>query len=186
MQQSTCIPCLCLRCAACVVCRANWVSPALHPCFPLWAHGLRACASVQVFLTPTHLGIATEYVHGGMLFDRLASEGRFKEGVARFFFQQLVCGLAWMHSQVGGPCCVQCWACRRWWAGVMRGRRCASDAVVCALDLSSPGGQFASSQQDGPQRATLPYHRPHRHSAFTLWPKPSSCSCRLSLPPRPR
>jgi serine/threonine protein kinase len=54
----------------------------------------------QVFLTPTHLGIAMEYVSGGTLFQRITKLGRFREDVARYFFQQLVCGVAWCHRQV--------------------------------------------------------------------------------------
>lgn len=56
----------------------------------------------QVFLTPTHLGIAMEYATGGELFDRIAGMGRFPEDEARFFFQQLVSGVSWCHINVGG------------------------------------------------------------------------------------
>ncbi len=55
---------------------------------------------VQVFLTPTHLGIAMEYAAGGELFDRIAKAGRFNEDEARFFFQQLISGVQYCHSQV--------------------------------------------------------------------------------------
>lgn len=54
----------------------------------------------QVFLTPTHLGIAMEYAAGGELFDRIAKAGRFNEDEARFFFQQLISGVQYCHSQV--------------------------------------------------------------------------------------
>jgi serine/threonine protein kinase len=53
-----------------------------------------------VFLTSTHLGIAMEYASGGMLFDRIVKMTRLKEDIARYFFQQLVCGVAWCHSKV--------------------------------------------------------------------------------------
>ncbi|GAB4817584.1 hypothetical protein N2152v2_004630 [Parachlorella kessleri] len=52
----------------------------------------------EVFLTPTHLGIAMEFAAGGELFDRIATAGRFPEDVARYFFQQLISGVAWCHS----------------------------------------------------------------------------------------
>lgn len=55
----------------------------------------------QVFLTRTHLGIAMEYASGGTLFERIEKFQRFKEDIARYFFQQLVCGVAWMHKKVG-------------------------------------------------------------------------------------
>lgn len=53
----------------------------------------------EVFLTPTHLGIAMEYAAGGELFDRIAKAGRFNEDEARFFFQQLISGVQYCHSQ---------------------------------------------------------------------------------------
>lgn len=55
---------------------------------------------LQVFLTPTHLGIAMEYAAGGELFDRIVKAGRFSEGEARFFFQQLISGVDNCHSEV--------------------------------------------------------------------------------------
>lgn len=54
---------------------------------------------MQVFLTPTHLGIAMEYAAGGELFDRIVKAGRFSEDEARFFFQQLISGVKYCHSQ---------------------------------------------------------------------------------------
>ncbi|KAI7839812.1 hypothetical protein COHA_006433, partial [Chlorella ohadii] len=47
----------------------------------------------EVYLTSTHLCI------GGMLFDRIVKLQRLKEDIARYFFQQLVCGVAWCHRQ---------------------------------------------------------------------------------------
>ena len=52
-----------------------------------------------VFSTPTHLGIVLEYASGGELFDRIVRAGRFSEDEARFFFQQLVCGVAYCHGE---------------------------------------------------------------------------------------
>ena len=61
---------------------------------------LKAVRLLQVFLTPTHLAIAMEYAAGGELFDRIAKAGRFNEDEARFFFQQLISGVQYCHSQV--------------------------------------------------------------------------------------
>eukprot|EP00891_Asterochloris_glomerata_P004326 jgi/Astpho2/4326/Aster-07415 len=53
----------------------------------------------EVFLTPTHLGIVMEYAAGGELFDRIVKAGRFSEDEARFFFQQLISGVSYCHSE---------------------------------------------------------------------------------------
>ncbi|DBA73594.1 TPA: Serine/threonine-protein kinase sapk9, variant 2 [Trebouxia sp. C0004] len=53
----------------------------------------------EVFLTPTHLGIAMEYAAGGETFDRIVKAGRCSEGEARFFFQQLISGVDNCHSK---------------------------------------------------------------------------------------
>ncbi|GAB4817583.1 hypothetical protein N2152v2_004629 [Parachlorella kessleri] len=55
--------------------------------------------SRKVFLTPTHLGIVMDYASGGELFNRVAEVGAFPEDEARYFFQQLVSGVAWCHRQ---------------------------------------------------------------------------------------
>ncbi|XP_010546286.1 PREDICTED: serine/threonine-protein kinase SRK2G-like [Tarenaya hassleriana] len=52
----------------------------------------------EVVLTPTHLAIVMEYAAGGELFDRICSAGRFSEPEARYFFQQLICGVDYCHS----------------------------------------------------------------------------------------
>ena len=54
----------------------------------------------QVFLTPSHLAIVMEYAAGGELFNFLAERRFLTENEARFFFQQLICGLAHCHSEV--------------------------------------------------------------------------------------
>ena len=36
---------------------------------------------------------------GGELFDRICSKGRFPEEEARYFFRQLIAGVAYIHSQ---------------------------------------------------------------------------------------
>ncbi|KAH7388336.1 hypothetical protein KP509_16G070700 [Ceratopteris richardii] len=53
----------------------------------------------EIFLTPTHLAIVMEYAAGGELFDRICKAGRFSEDEARYFFQQLVSGVSYCHSQ---------------------------------------------------------------------------------------
>ena len=79
-----------------------------------------------MILTPTHLGIVMEYASGaarqrvapgarvssgravaradcacagGELFDRICAKGRFSEEEARYFFQQLIEGVAYCHAQ---------------------------------------------------------------------------------------
>uniref|UniRef100_K3Y7A2 non-specific serine/threonine protein kinase n=3 Tax=Setaria TaxID=4554 RepID=K3Y7A2_SETIT len=51
----------------------------------------------EVVLTPTHLAIVMEYAAGGELFDRICNAGRFSEDEARYFFQQLICGVSYCH-----------------------------------------------------------------------------------------
>ncbi|KAJ8510245.1 hypothetical protein OPV22_000679 [Ensete ventricosum] len=51
----------------------------------------------EVVLTRTHLGIVMEYAAGGELFDRISNAGRFSEDEARYFFQQLICGVSYCH-----------------------------------------------------------------------------------------
>ncbi|KAK3154325.1 hypothetical protein QOZ80_2BG0189080 [Eleusine coracana subsp. coracana] len=51
----------------------------------------------EVVLTPTHLAIVMEYAAGGELFDRICGAGRFSEDEARYFFQQLICGVSYCH-----------------------------------------------------------------------------------------
>jgi serine/threonine-protein kinase SRK2 len=53
-----------------------------------------------VFLTPEHLCIVMEYAAGGELFDRIVKAGRFSEDEARYFFQQLICGVHYCHQSV--------------------------------------------------------------------------------------
>ncbi|KAG9151687.1 hypothetical protein Leryth_001982 [Lithospermum erythrorhizon] len=53
---------------------------------------------IKVILTPTHLVIVMEYAAGGELFDRIKAAGRFSEDEARYFFQQIICGVAFCHS----------------------------------------------------------------------------------------
>jgi len=43
-----------------------------------------------------------EYAAGGELFDRIVKAGRFSEDEARYFFQQLICGVDYCHQSVRG------------------------------------------------------------------------------------
>ena len=54
---------------------------------------------MQVFLTYSHLAIVMEFAAGGELFDRIVKAGRFSEDEARFFFQQLISGVEYCHSE---------------------------------------------------------------------------------------
>lgn len=57
-----------------------------------------------MFVTTTHLGIVMEYAAGGELFDRIVKAGRFSEDEARYFFQQLISGVEYCHSEAGPAC----------------------------------------------------------------------------------
>jgi len=59
-----------------------------------------AVVMLQLYLTPTHLCIVMEYAAGGELFDRIVKAGRFSEDEARYFFQQLICGVDYCHQSV--------------------------------------------------------------------------------------
>jgi len=52
----------------------------------------------EVFVTPDHLAIVMEYADGGELFDQISSKGRFQENDARYFFQQMICGVHHCHK----------------------------------------------------------------------------------------
>ncbi|KAG0476921.1 hypothetical protein HPP92_013283 [Vanilla planifolia] len=52
----------------------------------------------EVVLTPTHLSIVMEYAAGGELFERICNAGRFSEDEARYFFQQLISGVSYIHQ----------------------------------------------------------------------------------------
>jgi serine/threonine-protein kinase SRK2 len=41
-----------------------------------------------------------EYAAGGELFDRICNTERFSEDEARYFFQQLICGVSYCHFLV--------------------------------------------------------------------------------------
>ena len=56
---------------------------------------------IECALTERHLAIVMEYASGGELFDRVlrSPNGRFTEGEARYFFQQLISGVAYCHAK---------------------------------------------------------------------------------------
>ena len=55
---------------------------------------------LQVFLTPKYLAIAMEYVPGGDMFEYVVRKGGLKESEARWFFQQLIVAVDYVHRQV--------------------------------------------------------------------------------------
>ena len=54
---------------------------------------------VQVLLTPVHLGIVLEYAAGGDMFQHVKRSGGLEEADARWFYQQLMIALDYMHSR---------------------------------------------------------------------------------------
>lgn len=61
--------------------------------------GPRSGSLLQIFLTEAMLGIVHEYATNGNLLDMLKAQGPFKESLARFFFQQLMCGVRYLHER---------------------------------------------------------------------------------------
>ena len=55
---------------------------------------------LQVFLTPQYLAIAMEYASGGDMFEHVVRKGGLKENEARWFFQQLIVGVDYVHKMV--------------------------------------------------------------------------------------
>jgi serine/threonine-protein kinase SRK2 len=53
----------------------------------------------EVFLASEHICIAMEYATGGSLFHYVQKQGRLREAVARWFFQQLVIGADYCHKR---------------------------------------------------------------------------------------
>lgn len=54
---------------------------------------------VQIFLNNSTLGIVHEYAAMGTVYEMLKNQGPFPESLARFFFQQLVCGVRYLHER---------------------------------------------------------------------------------------
>ena len=57
-----------------------------------------SCA--QVFVTQQYLAIAMEYAAGGDMFEHVVRKGGLKESEARWFFQQLLVGVDYVHRMV--------------------------------------------------------------------------------------
>lgn len=68
----------------------------LNPCRKCTGHP-NIIQLIEVFLTPHYLAIVLEYAPGGDLLDYVTTKGRLSEDEARWFFQQLVMGLAYFH-----------------------------------------------------------------------------------------
>lgn len=51
----------------------------------------------EVITTPTDIFMIMEYLQGGELFDYLSQNGRIRQSLARRFFQQIICGVEYMH-----------------------------------------------------------------------------------------
>ena len=52
----------------------------------------------EVLASRTKIFIVLELVTGGELFDKIVSQGRFSEDMARFYFNQLVEGVEYCHG----------------------------------------------------------------------------------------
>ena len=65
---------------------------------------------MQVFLTAQYLAIAMEYAAGGDMFEHVVKKGGLKESEARWFFQQLIVGVDYIHRMVGfrAMCAMAC------------------------------------------------------------------------------
>ena len=55
----------------------------------------------EVFLTKEHLAIAMEYAPGGDMFEYVVRKGGLRESEARWFFQQLIIAIDYIHRMVG-------------------------------------------------------------------------------------
>lgn len=58
------------------------------------------CLAAQAFLTPDYLAIAMEFASGGDMFEHVVRKGGLKESEARWFFQQLIVGVDYVHKMV--------------------------------------------------------------------------------------
>ena len=82
----------------------------------------------EVFLTPRYLAIAMEFVAGGDMFEYVVRKGGLKESEARWFFQQLIVGVDYLHRMVRRPPGLRLSAVTRGWAT-------AEGECVCVLWL---------------------------------------------------
>ena len=53
-----------------------------------------------MFVTSQYLAIAMEYAAGGDMFEHVVRKGGLKESEARWFFQQLLVGVDYVHRMV--------------------------------------------------------------------------------------
>ena len=54
---------------------------------------------IEVIETADYIGLVLEYASGGELFDYILKRRSLKEAEAQKYFSQLICALAYMHSQ---------------------------------------------------------------------------------------
>ena len=64
--------------------------------------------NLQVFVTSQYLAIAMEYAAGGDMFEHVVRKGGLKESEARWFFQQLLVGVDYVHRMVSASCFRHC------------------------------------------------------------------------------
>ena len=57
------------------------------------------CKPCHLSVRDTYILSAQEYAAGGELFERIIEAGRLPEAEARFFFQQLISGIAYCHKE---------------------------------------------------------------------------------------
>ena len=75
---------------------------SIKPCHllvMLWPLEANDVSFLQIFLSNNTLGIVHEYAAMGTVYDMLKNQGPFPESLARFFFQQLVCGVRYLHER---------------------------------------------------------------------------------------
>ena len=85
-----------------------------------------------MFLTAQYLAIAMEYAAGGDMFEHVVKKGGLKESEARWFFQQLIVGVDYIHRMVRSSMCPSLLACLaaacRWF---VRGMPAIARVCVC-------------------------------------------------------
>ncbi len=65
-----------------------------------WLSTCTPAVCLQVFLTQQHLSIAMEYAAGGDMFEYVVRKGGLRESEARWFFQQLIVAVDYIHRMV--------------------------------------------------------------------------------------
>ena len=87
----------------------------------------RCLSCLQVFVTQQYLAIAMEYAAGGDMFEHVVRKGGLKESEARWFFQQLLVGVDYVHRMV---CLPSFYGCS---AGIFAHNQ-ADRAALCILN----------------------------------------------------